>query len=824
MADALRADLGLETASNGSGEKRRPSDASTAYVSTLRSPGLSERPSYQDWADDYPTGTQDYGEEDVLMPCGSACPGVDIEFAATVEEALARFTDDLFTDNERTRMRLAFIRFSDVETAEVGRDRLHDVLVHLGYFTSTEIQAKVVAKQVSEYSTFDFQDFQEFVARFVRFEHAALSEKAEAFVRSGTENHTVSGLLEFFRNLGVIASQELIPEVLKMAGLYLDPETGDIALGLLDCQGVLRVLAAYRCTEGFTRYEIEKAKETFEKLERLPPCRRCAQTGCPVKACELTNGLCEFLGAYYIDHLTNMSEKMQDSEDAPGLSCHEFLVWARRLRDLGMEELFLAYEAARVAGKGRVGVDDVITTVVELGFTLLKDAILEVLEETGLRLDEAVDFPKFMRFVEVCRRTHGFTFAETQEFLDTYSRFDYDGNNELETMEVLDMLRSMGHTTGLDDAHGLIKQVDFNKNGTMDRSEYMRLMRLTREKLLASTLVTYDQCREGHDALPVTKIEKAFALQGLHPSSDVIEELLQPHKDSMTISYENFVSLVYHCQEAAAVESRKRAGFSDATFQVLQLIFRTCDKKRTGCISLGELIWLLKESNVPVHTLEHRGYVFKSLDIARGRAIETGVPLDEVGSMGDNPCRFWDFVHLVRILIRNNEEAAESREQEVVLKTKFSPAEVTQFRQCFNVMVHELRGESEKRRRRIDMTLSKSAGDKPASPMSRAGNGGNQNVGPPPGLSELMNELLDSPSLPPSCITKLLSNIGLHVSAGQRDSLVSKVEDLIPESGSEKRMVDFACFLQLMRWMLDTDFANINGTTKKTVDKMRMHA
>jgi hypothetical protein len=342
----------------------------------------------------------------------------------------------------------------------------------------------------------------------------------------------------------------------------------------------------------------------------------------------------------------------------------------------------------------------------------------------------------------------------------------------------------------------------------MDRSEYMRLMRLQREKLLASSKMSFDAVSKGKDALPADLLGKALEMQGIHPSVEMIEELLRPYEGCTVFSFEQFVRLVYRGQEVAAVEGRKRAGFSDGVFKVLQRIFKTCDKEHRGSITFAELVCFLSESKVPMNTFQHREQLVKSLDAARAAALASGLPASQVGETGGHRCLFWDFVHLIRVLARKNEEEADAREKEVVERTRFSPAEVAQFRQYFSSMVAELRTMNYRSFDYDDVEVTT-----PAQPGSSQ-----RPDGPPLALVRVMSDLLDTPTLPPLGITKVLSTIGLHVSIEQREDLIHKLFDFTPE---ETQDVDFACFLQLMRWMLDTDFANINGTAKKAVDRLR---
>jgi Ca2+-binding EF-hand superfamily protein len=482
---------------------------------------------------------------------------------------------------------------------------------------------------------------------------------------------------------------------------------------------------------------------------------------------------------------------VQDSDQAPGLSFYEFLVWARRLRDIAMSALSDVFQGAKAAGHGRVNVEAMLKAVAKLGFTLLENAADELLRQTNLeRSQTSVSFSTFVRFVDTCRRTHGFTGAEIQELLDLYTRFDYENNDELGNVAVLNLLRYQGHTTKLIDAQNLMKQVDFNDNGTMDRLEFQMLMRLQREQVIVNARYAFDKARGNQDALPAGKLASALALCGIVLQSEEVagptsQDLAQAHEGCEMLHFDAFVQHFDRGQSIAAAEARKRAGFSIVTFQALRGTFRSYDVAKTDIISTGELMSILSEVNVPLRTCEEREVLMQSLDAARDAALEAGCKEEEVGEPGHGHGRnqrvfFWEFIHLVRGFVTKNEEKASDREKEVVEETKFSASEISEFRQVFGKMVKE---QSLERARQ--------------------------------GLGSVLQDLFSESALfndsGNRSISLYLSSLGLRVSTQQREDLEDKIEELT----TDQIDMDFACFLQLMRWLLDTDYAHVTGTAKR---------
>merc|ERR1712061_902993 len=67
--------------------------------------------------------------------------------------------------------------------------------------------------------------------------------------------------------------------------------------------------------------------------------------------------------------------------------------------------------------------------------------------------------------------------------------------------------------------------------------------------------------------------------------------------------------------------------------------------------------------------------------------------------------------------------------------------------------------------------------------------------------------------LPYDHIRRLLRSLGLSISLRDKQILEAKIESLDENHRREGAQLNFANFLCLMRWLLDTDFANINAVT-----------
>ncbi|CAK0839335.1 unnamed protein product [Prorocentrum cordatum] len=210
------------------------------------------------------------------------------------------------------------------------------------------------------------------------------------------------------------------------------------------------------------------------------------QSAPPTKASKLLEGLLKFTGLYTVDYVDVLADILpSDSAEQEGICFYEFLIWARRLRDLMLQDLWKCFKEFDTSGSGRIQLDVAILIAERFGISMLTDAVDELLSGLGLKNDTTLDFDAMVQFMGAARAVHGFTRSENEELSAAFQKFNYHQTGELTQLQVLDLIRYLGNTTNVDEVNSLIKRVDFNKNGSMDLHEFLRLMRMMREQAAA---------------------------------------------------------------------------------------------------------------------------------------------------------------------------------------------------------------------------------------------------------------------------------------------------------------------------------------------------
>jgi len=708
---------------------------------------------------------------------------VQVPLAATLLEIYSGYADDDAEVQDRFVL-LAFRRFTTFGTSEVSRERLHDAFIHMGFLTSTREHALELAAEVSKFSNFDFTDFCECVSRFAARERAAVRQRAGACLAERPDRAggaaAFDGVQQFLGAAGLCLPSSHVEKARQAAGLgCVEPED-------MSTRDLLLTLAACRVNEGFTPEEVAAAHEVFSGLEqeqRAPS----GGWGPMAKASALAEGLLKFSGLYCVDYMDQLADALpSDSAEQPGVCFHEFLVWARRLRDAMLQGLWSCFRGFDTSGAGRVQLDTAITIAEKFGLSMLTDAVGELLSGLGLQNDTALDFDALVQFIGAAQRVHGFTRSEQDELSAAFQKFNKHGTGELTHLQVLDLLRYLGNTTSVDEVSSLIKRVDFNGNGSMDLEEFFRLMRMMREQDMLCVRKSFDKLRSSTGQMPKRSVKAALARRGLFPQEAVLAELLQDMPAE--VCFTSFMHIYDRCRFRVNLESRKRAGFSEDTVEEIASLW-SCDRNLAKPTTVGELIWMFTDSHkVPVHTSEGRHQLLRRVQAARGAALEAGVPPEELENEEEplgsaSAVGFYTLVHLIRSFVRDAEQEVIDREREAVSVARFPHSEAAEFRRVFSDLA-----EREARR---------------SSTCGQPAAGGGQRV------DQLLTLLTRVPAIPLSALPLLLKSIGLHVPSSRLKDLKRFLAQARSRVEADEGTIRFATFLRMMRWMLDTDFADI---------------
>jgi len=774
---------------------------------------------------------------------------VQVPLAATLFEIYHGYADQEPEVHDRF-MRLAFKRFATEGANEMTHERLHDALIHMGFLTSTREHALELARELSN-QNFDYIDFCEYVNRFAALDRAAVRHRADACLADRPGAAALERVQQFLRSAGVCFSYSHVESARRAAGLdHASPEhmCGD---------DLLLTLAACRVNEGFTREEILAAHEIFGELEQ-EPLVSSSGWGPLVKVSSFLKGLLQFTGLYSVDYVRELFADMLPSDCAgqrlpvgkQGVGFYEFLIWARRLRDPMMQDLWQHFASFVEGGAVFVQVGAAVSIAERVGISLLTNAVDELLADLGLQSDAPLDFHSLVQFIGAARRTHGFSRRERRELGAAFERIDRDGTGELNRLQVLDLFLYLGIHTSVDEANSMISRVDFNLNGTMDRDEFLRLMRLIREQEIQSARKSFDELSSSTRRLNRASVKDALFKLQVFPNDELLEELLQDMPAEL--SFASFVLLSDGCRSRMNFDFHRRADFpedemleiaklwhargqgppSSAGREALDLVraakLWNCGGLSRQFATVAELIWMFSDSQeFRLNTVEGRPELLRRVRSAKEAALAAGVPPEEVSRGGTDDIGFYTFVHLIRGFVRDSEQKVVSREREAESLARFPIARIAELRVVFSEVAdqegraRQRREEQEKKPRAALSAVKKEEGHGDslrtwsllrrtvAEPMGETREG--QRV------DALLARLTKVPAVPESALPVLLKSAGAKAPSSKLRDLSAFLAQTRGPTEAIQETIQFATFLRLLRWVLDGDVAG----TGRAVDLPR---
>jgi len=730
-----------------------------------------------------------------------------VKHAPTIGEAVQRFQRSRFSDGEYSRMLTAYRRFTDGED-DLDKDCLDLVVSHLGFILTSEEDMKGVAKSAGARTSLDFDDLTTFLQG-----HAAgqKSIHAKAFNKEahkqGNSGFTISldEIASVMKELKIIVLGENLKELIERSGIENNLDAS--------CDEVARIIAAYRVCEGFTVDQLKDAQEKFEEAAEEQTNGQRA-----IAIADLPNALLDLFGVHCVNHLRALVKIAGDALNYSGplvhpVFFHEYLVWARQLKNAELLQLREHFDDAARDESSVISFEGLMAVMRKQGFTLNQPESHEFVEDAELPMEEGASFSfdDAYAYLTACRENDGFSRQDLAELKAAFAQFDTDGESELTTFQVLDLLRFMGYTVSVEDVERYANEVDFNGNGTMDVDEYLSLMRLHREDDLANVLKIFCLRAGGQEGrLPVETLHAALIeAQCCSPHCDVFDDICQGAIGELTVdlSFDEFRVLANKGRKVVMGAQRKKANFSDAEFKVLQGVFQKYDADGSGVLGQTQLLMLLHNCGMPMQKASQKRQAIEMLDSARTAALNAGISAEDVGEFGTSSATFCTMVHAWRIIARSNEPENVARVEKTRLACSLSLSEVEEFQKVYAQHVKQPLdpdSDSDSDAEEPEEALASSSGCKANRRLNAA-----RNACPEPdtilegilGMNPI-NEMLNFENF-----KKLLGNVSLEMGKAAADSLE---KEMLALTGSTEGPLDFANFLSMMKWMLDTDFAHLN--------------
>jgi Ca2+-binding EF-hand superfamily protein len=759
-----------------------------------------------------------------------------------VQELLERYSvadgEIGFSEKERTRMRQIFRRYVSAEREDVNQADLVNIFSYLGYLGVDEDLVEEISSAVSNFDNFSLQDVGDVAERVCAREQELLRLSFEDFAIKHGAADTVpfETIPELLRSMGVMALRGNVDEAFSFAGLG-----GQKSLNFGEFK---QVLAFYMSMEGFSCKEFERANTIFEEtLDEGAPCFKAKDA---FHLSELMGAVLKNFGLYAVDHAKRLFGNLLDKGSSRDLSTcdlvgfDEFLVWSRRLNNLILDQQWALF--MQIEEDGLVSAHQLQGALLELGYSVANKAVVEFLETAKVTVP--LDFDGFVRFVDVCNRQNGFRTSEAADYEQVFNRFDYKDNGEIEELGVLDIIRYIGYNVTFDAAHELIKQVDYNDNGSLDLGEFMRLLRLQTEGEMVMVRMAFHSHRSStKNALTLNSLRSAITAVGMEvPHDDDMGQIFEGLGSPESFDFDAFTEIVFSCRRFQINLKRLRANFEGKDLENITAAFKRyagssvqgCTERDDQFLHKCELFWLLKDMEAPIETFEDRARIPSLLVDARACLVYAGAKPTDIGE-GEERVTLLEFMHLLRGFTRHNESKKLRREAEVLENIRFNALEVAEFRTIFRKFqgsAAKAHGQRSCNRRnavvaggggdvsnvskfshhRVGRRASDSssfvAGDVAE---SEGADGSSWNDAGDNDVSRDQADLraIIVPSndyISADDARQMLSFVGVRFISHQRTIVDSRLRQL----AQGKEGLDFADFLRFIRWMLDNNIASVD--------------
>lgn len=731
----------------------------------------------------------------------------------SIQECLNKFWSDEVNSEDLLRLRVVFRSMSE-DGLHVLCNCLPELMMRSGFHTLSEEKCREVVQQITTFDYMDFEDFSDFSERAILEERKGYQDLLKTWDPNPFDNFVepAEQVRGFLNMLHVICTRKNILEILNFAGLKDELCNSP--------QEMLRFLAAYQSCEGFTKKEVSVLRSAFKSCEERA---HVGPEGRLITPKSLSGGLLRFGGIYFLETWREM--KYRQKINQTGVSFYEFLIHARRVRETQLQLVAQAVEKIRSADVRQGLIEELRMLCRPLGFTLQEMEVTEILQEQGLSepfcLDLAWDF--------VChlRSRHGFTKAEKAELLESFHRFQ-NGEDELSTVKILELMAWLGLGGCIEKAHEMLRRVDFDHNGVLGENEFLRLMRMQKEQNLETYTLAYCKLRLG-DAVTCSRLVAALAECDIFTENQLLEVITLRHgiktaavtfgsfagtsqgpsvRAARTklpgISWDAWVVVAEEARKMTPIWNRKRACFKEP--EVLEL------KKAFGAeeVPVSDLLWMLLDSGLPLQHADERHRFQEALAEAHRTALDcsmeddanaTTAPTSSASPRSSGAVHFATFLHLIRSYLESIKQKQMQREEAALRSVSFSATEVADFRAIFTshvVSAHvQARQELQK---------------EPCHP-----------------LSFVVRCLATRPRVSCSEVIRMAASIGARIKMSHRSMLRKKIREfsdektLIDVEDEEppddefalEDGVDFAGFLQIMQWMSDCNWCNINTAAEE---------
>mmetsp|Transcript_40720 Transcript_40720/g.93658 ORF Transcript_40720/g.93658 Transcript_40720/m.93658 type:complete len:1192 (-) Transcript_40720:104-3679(-) len=757
-----------------------------------------------------------------------------------------------YVEADAQRFHRAYERFLLEGEQELPRDRIYDVCRQLGFAILTREETLSILDQVAPYATLDASEFMDFMQAYLAKEDEAVGEVFQRFDEDGSGDISADELMKFMVSLGFTPLQEMVTEAMELAD-----KDGN---GGLDIDEMRLVISNYRKFEGFTRAEVAQMEVVFDGFTNLDD-----ENGMPVD--KLAESLVEIFGAAHKELAANLQSQATHRAATAltglglqglvpkqhDLTYQEFLQWARRLREAEIDSYRPLFAKVDADASGYIDHKELKQLLTSMGLTPLKSVMDRCIDLVDRNRDGEINFEEFVNLMGALRRTEGFADSELYALEEVFLRFDNDNSGEIDTLEIINVMRYLGFVITLDDAHRLVAEVDANESGAVDFREFLHMVRIWREHEIHCLQEVYDQHADAVlKLLPSTRVAIFAALAQVGHQVDETDQTfilrnieVGEESGGSYCTFDQFLAVADKTRTLCAERRAKYASLTRSQIESCQTIFHKYLKDGEKEINVIDLADVLNQFGCPIKSKEEQQKIMRKVEEARQAARLAGVEESEICT-AKGKISWWVFLQIAGWVSDTENVKRFNYELEVLEETDFTHGQVTRFHRIFEdwAKLEFMRSTALKPARRRSVTAFVGELHEQDAPSPKAGGSTpSRGIAPKTASGEVHAQTTQrgesspmygrritasyEPTFNLAAPTVLLglegmclgmsTTMGIHVKLKDREALGEQMvqvkkrsnPDFEPPERKESIYLDFPEFLFILRWMLNRNFAEL---------------
>ncbi|CAH0002356.1 unnamed protein product [Clonostachys byssicola] len=140
---------------------------------------------------------------------------------------------------------------------------------------------------------------------------------------------------------------------------------------------------------------------------------------------------------------------------------------------------------------------------------------------------------------------------EIDDYKEAFQLFDKDGDGEITTAEIGEIMKSLGLNPSEDELEDILNEVDVDKNGSVDFNEFVAMMSRKHQSAdpdqeLRDAFNVFD--RDGTGTISRDELKNVMKSIGEHLTEDELDEMLKlaDENGDGQIDYDEFVKIMGH--------------------------------------------------------------------------------------------------------------------------------------------------------------------------------------------------------------------------------------------------------------------------------------